>query len=73
MEFLAAFGIPFVFIIFILLVVFGGLILNVITSIWAYKDALKMGNSKEYALIVLVGTLFFPIIGIIVYLIIRKN
>ncbi|WP_238389653.1 PLDc N-terminal domain-containing protein [Virgibacillus sp. MSP4-1] len=57
----------FVFFGFILLV------LNVITSIWAYRDSVRKGNSKEYAIVVLIGTLFFPIIGLIVYLIIRND
>ncbi|MFC0471739.1 PLDc N-terminal domain-containing protein [Halalkalibacter kiskunsagensis] len=55
-----------------LLVIFGGLILNVITSIWCYRDSIRQGNSKEYSLLCLVATLFFPIIGFIIYLIIRK-
>ncbi|WP_138415135.1 hypothetical protein [Aquibacillus sediminis] len=55
---------------FIILTVF---ILDIITSIWAYRDARAKGNSKEYAVIVLVGTLFFPVIGLIVYLIIRND
>ncbi len=37
----------------------GLLLLNIITSIWCYKDSLAKGNSKEYGLIVLFGTLFF--------------
>ena len=53
--------------------IFGGLILNVITSIWAYRDSLRKGNSKEYSVIVLIGTLFFPVLGLIVYLIIRND
>lgn len=60
-------------VIFFLLVGLLGLILNIATSIWAYNDAKRKGNSKEYALIVLIGTLFFPIIGLIVYLIIRTD
>ncbi len=48
-------------------------ILNIITSIWTYRDAMRNGNSKEYALLALIGTLFFPVIGLIVYLIIRKD
>lgn len=48
-------------------------VLNVVTSIWAYRDSLRKGNSKEYALIVLIGTLIFPILGLIVYLIIRND
>jgi heme/copper-type cytochrome/quinol oxidase subunit 2 len=50
-----------------------GFILNIVTSIWAYRDSRRKGNSKEYAIIVLVGTLFFPILGLIVYLIIRDD
>ncbi|WP_096201689.1 PLDc N-terminal domain-containing protein [Bacillus sp. FJAT-45350] len=61
---------------FILLFLFFGLgifLLNILTSIWAYRDSIRKGNSKEYAIIVLVGTLFFPILGLIVYLIIRND
>ena len=59
-----------------LVVIFGALfifLLNIFTSIWAYRDSIQKGYSKEYALIVLIGTLFFPIIGLIVYLIIRND
>jgi len=56
----------FMFIVFIVLV---GFLLNIFTSIWAYRDSLNKGNSKEYSVIVLIGTLFFPIIGLIIYLI----
>lgn len=63
-------GIIFLFTIFF---IFGLLILNIVTSVWAYRDALEKGNSKEYAVVVLIGTLFFPIIGLIVYLIIRND
>ncbi len=48
-------------------------LLNIITSIWAYRDSQRKGKSKEYALVVLIGTLFFPIIGLIIYLIIRND
>lgn len=63
------FGFFFLFIIFGL----GILILNIATSVWAYRDSIRRGNSKEYAIIVLLATIFFPIIGLIVYLIIRKD
>lgn len=61
--------------IFILFFVIGIslLILNIATSIWAYRDAIKNGRSQEFAIIVLVATLFFPIIGFIVYLFIRNS
>ncbi|MYL34800.1 hypothetical protein GLW08_02550 [Pontibacillus yanchengensis] len=48
-------------------------LLNIITSIWAYRDSQRKGKSKEYALVVLIGTLFFPIIGLIIYFIIRND
>lgn len=69
------YGVSFGFGLFFIFIIIGiGLfLLNIITSIWAYRDALRKGNSKEYAIIVLVATLFFPILGLIVYLIIRKD
>lgn len=62
-----------IFIPFVLLVVFGLFILNIATSIWAYRDAISRGNSKEYAIVILLATIFFPILGLIVYLIIRHD
>jgi hypothetical protein len=66
-------GIPIVMILGFL---FFGLILfvlNIVTSIWAYRDSIRKGNSKEYAIIVLISTLIFPVLGLIVYLIIRND
>ena len=60
----------FFLIAFILLL---GFLLNIFTSIWAYRDSINKGNSKEYSIVVLIGTLFFPIIGLIIYLIIRND
>ncbi|WP_181348998.1 PLDc N-terminal domain-containing protein [Thalassobacillus sp. CUG 92003] len=48
-------------------------LLNIITSIWAYRDAKRSGKSPEYALIVLIATIVFPIVGLIVYIIIRND
>ncbi|PRO65510.1 hypothetical protein C6I21_09960 [Alkalicoccus urumqiensis] len=62
-------GSMLVFLFFIL----GIFLLNIFTSIWAYRDSLRLGRSREYALVVLIGTLFFPILGLIVYLIIRSD
>ncbi|WP_025028054.1 PLDc N-terminal domain-containing protein [Caldalkalibacillus mannanilyticus] len=62
-----------VFIIVFLFFGLGLLLLNIITSIWAYRDSLRKGHSKEYAIIVLIGTLVFPVIGLIVYFIIRND
>nr|WP_027963030.1 PLDc N-terminal domain-containing protein [Halalkalibacillus halophilus] len=58
-------------IIFLILIVL--FVLNIFTSIWAYRDAIAKGNSKEYALLILLATLFFPVIGLIVYLVIRND
>ncbi|MRG85583.1 PLDc N-terminal domain-containing protein [Salinibacillus xinjiangensis] len=60
----------FPIILFFILALF---ILNIVTSIWAYRDSIRNGNSKEYAIVVLIGTLFFPIVGLIVYLVIRND
>lgn len=57
----------------VLFVILGLFLLNILTSVWAYRDSLKKGHSKEYAIIVLIGTLIFPVIGFIVYLIIRND
>lgn len=46
---------------------------HILICIWAYRDARRRGNSKEFALIVLVALLFFPVVGIIVYLAIRND
>ncbi|MDQ0300823.1 hypothetical protein J2S78_003291 [Salibacterium salarium] len=53
--------------------VIGLLLLNIVTSIWAYRDSIRKGNSKEFALLILLGTLFFPVVGLIIYLFIRNN
>jgi heme/copper-type cytochrome/quinol oxidase subunit 2 len=47
-------------------------LLHIVICIWSYRDCLRRGKSQEYAVIVLFGLLFFPIIGLIVYLVIRK-
>ncbi|WP_432776548.1 PLDc N-terminal domain-containing protein [Brevibacillus gelatini] len=48
-------------------------VINILISIWAYRDSRRRGNSKEFSVIVLIALLFFPVIGLIVYLIIRKD
>ncbi|MDW7675518.1 MAG: PLDc N-terminal domain-containing protein [Bacillota bacterium] len=60
-----------IFVLFVLFFVLGLLVLNIATSIWAYRDAIRRGNSKEYAIVILLATLFFPVLGLIVYIIIR--
>ncbi|WP_412097976.1 hypothetical protein [Halobacillus litoralis] len=49
------------------------LVLNIVTSIWAYRDSKRKGKSDLYCLAVLIGTLFFPVVGLIVYAIIRND
>ncbi|WP_416149018.1 PLDc N-terminal domain-containing protein [Salipaludibacillus sp. HK11] len=61
------------FLFFILLISVGIFLLNIITSIWSYRDSLRRGNSREFSILVLVITLFFPIVGLIIYLVIRKD
>lgn len=60
--------IPFVFFIGIALFV-----LHIAICIWAYKDCQSRGKSPEFALIILVALLFFPIMGLILYLVIRND
>ncbi|MFC5713255.1 PLDc N-terminal domain-containing protein [Thalassorhabdus alkalitolerans] len=69
MEIIGAFSAVFLVFLFFTVGVF---LLNILTSVWAYRDAVRKGNSKEYALLVLIGTLFFPVIGLLVYLLIRN-
>lgn len=57
----------------ILLFMFLLFILNILTSVWAYRDSLARGNSKEYSIVVLIGTIMFPVVGLIVYFLIRDN
>lgn len=47
--------------------------LNILTSVWAYNDCLSNGRSREYALLVLILTLIFPVMGLIVYVLIRNQ
>lgn len=63
---------PFAFLGLFFFIIVGLFLLNILTSIWAYRDSIRNGNSKEYAIVVLIGTLFFPVLGLIVYFIIRK-
>lgn len=48
-------------------------ILHIILCVWAYRDARRHGKSTEYALLVLIGLFFFPILGLIIYLLIRND
>lgn len=61
------------FVPFMMLFILGFFIFNIVTSIWAYRDAKQRGRSNEFALLVLIATLFFPIIGLIIYFVIRND
>jgi hypothetical protein len=62
-------GVIIAFIVFTVLLA----LLHIVICIWSYRDCLRRGKSQEYAVIVLFGLLFFPIIGLIVYLVIRND
>ena len=57
----------------VILIGLGLLVLNIVTSVWAYRDSRRRGKSSEFAIIVLLATLIFPVVGLIVYLIIRND
>jgi len=56
-----------------LLFVLASFIIHIAVCVWSYRDALRKGRSQEFAIIVLVGLLFFPLIGFIIYLLIRND
>lgn len=54
-----------------LLIGFFFMIAHIAICVWGFRDARRRGRSQEYALLVLLGLLFFPVVGAIVYLLIR--
>ncbi|MGN7456184.1 PLDc N-terminal domain-containing protein [Paenibacillus pasadenensis] len=56
-----------------LLIALGLFVLHIALCVWAYRDARDRGYSSEFALLVLLALLFFPVVGLIVYLIIRED
>nr|WP_205699952.1 PLDc N-terminal domain-containing protein [Cohnella luojiensis] len=48
-------------------------IIHIAVCVWAYRDSRNKGRSQEFALIVLIGLLFFPLMGLIIYLLIRNQ
>lgn len=48
-------------------------LLHIAICIWGYNDARRMGRSPEFALLVVLGMLFFPVVGPIIYLLIRNS
>lgn len=65
-----AVGIIGIFGLLIPLLLFG---LHIAICVWGYRDAQARGRSSEYALLIVLGLLFFPVVGLIVYLLIRNN
>ena len=63
----------FIFFLLSMAIGLGFFILHIAISIWVYRDAIRKGNSKEYAIVVLAANLIFPIAGLIIYLIIRHD
>jgi hypothetical protein len=61
-----------VFAVFLLISIFL-FIIHILICVWGYRDCLRRGKSHEYALLVLLGLLFFPLMGLIVYLLIRND
>lgn len=55
------------------LISIGLFVLHIAVCIWAYRDCLRRGKSSEFALIALVALLFFPVMGLIIYLLIRQD
>ncbi|SMF91051.1 hypothetical protein SAMN05661091_5334 [Paenibacillus uliginis N3/975] len=66
-----AIGFISIFGIFALLIPFMFFILHIAICVWGFRDARRRGRSSEYALLVVLGLLFFPVVGVIVYLLIR--
>ncbi|MBB6677179.1 PLDc N-terminal domain-containing protein [Cohnella lubricantis] len=60
----------FVFFLLLSVILF---IIHIVICVWAYRDCMKKGRSPEFALLVLIGLFFFPVMGLIVYLLIRNE
>jgi uncharacterized membrane protein YhaH (DUF805 family) len=64
------FGGIFAFFLLLSIVLF---VVHIAICVWGYRDAIRKGKSQEFALIVLLGLLFFPVMGFIIYLLIRND
>ena len=56
-----------------ILIFFALFLIHIVLCVWAYRDSIRRGKNTEFAIIILLTILFFPIIGLIVYLIIRND
>ncbi|KZS46807.1 hypothetical protein AWU65_13190 [Paenibacillus glucanolyticus] len=48
-------------------------VLHIVICVWGYNDARRKGRSPEFVLLVVLGLLFFPVVGLIIYLLIRNH
>ncbi|MWC31247.1 hypothetical protein [Paenibacillus sp. MMS18-CY102] len=64
------FGILLLFFMFFALIL---AVIHIVTIVWAFRDALRHGKEPLFALGIAIMIFFFPIIGFIVYLLIRKS
>jgi len=48
-------------------------VIHIITIVWTYRDAIRQGRDPLYALVFAGIIFFFPILGFIVYLLVRKS
>ncbi|WP_407945389.1 PLDc N-terminal domain-containing protein [Paenibacillus silvestris] len=69
----ASFALGSGFILFFIFISFALFLAHIVLCVWAYRDCVRRGKSTEFAIIVLLVMLFFPLIGLIVYLIIRND
>ena len=56
-----------------LLFAIASFVIHIAICVWAFRDCRRRGKSSEFALLVLVALFFFPILGLIVYLLIRNE
>lgn len=50
----------------------GFLFIYILICSWVYRDSRKLGKSPGYALAVFLMAFFMPIVGFMIYLVIRK-
>jgi uncharacterized membrane protein YhaH (DUF805 family) len=61
-----------IFILFFLMsIVF--FVLHIALCVWAFRDCRRRGKNTEMALVVMAGLFFFPVMGLIVYVLIRNE
>jgi hypothetical protein len=63
----------FVGVLIVILLSLALFVLHIIECVWVYRDSLRRGYSGGFALLALVGVFFFPFLGLLVYLLIRRG